>query len=103
MSGVAGQFHGAERIGGLETERSRWLAIAVFSVLGVTLFRIICLAFDRTDLFVDEAQYCFGAGRWPSGPIPNRADWLGHSLDHLAYGRRGDFRRPSGGRPSCMP
>ncbi len=57
MSGVAGQFHGTERIGGLETERSRWVAIAVFSVLGVTLFRIICLAFDRTDLFVDEAQY----------------------------------------------
>ena len=57
MSGIAGQFHGTERIGRLETERSRWVAIAVFSVLGVTLFRIICLAFDRTDLFVDEAQY----------------------------------------------
>lgn len=35
----------------------QWGSIALFSVLGVTLFRIVCLAFNRTDLFVDEAQY----------------------------------------------
>lgn len=57
MNGIAGEFHGGERFGRLETESSRWLAIGLLSVLGITVFRIFCLAFNRTDLFVDEAQY----------------------------------------------
>ncbi len=57
MSGIAGEFRGGERFGRLETESSRWVAICLLSVLGITVFRIVCLAFNRTDLFVDEAQY----------------------------------------------
>ncbi|MEM1431487.1 MAG: glycosyltransferase family 39 protein [Pseudomonadota bacterium] len=38
---------------------SEWLPAALGIVLGVTAYRILMLAFDRTDLFVDEAQYWF--------------------------------------------
>ncbi|RWR13692.1 ArnT family glycosyltransferase [Paenirhodobacter populi] len=34
-----------------------WLRPALFVVLAVTVFRLVMLAFDRTDLFVDETQY----------------------------------------------
>jgi len=57
MSGIAGQFQGSADTHPLETDSARWWSIALFSILGVTLFRIVCLAFNHTDLFVDEAQY----------------------------------------------
>lgn len=38
-------------------ERRGWLAPALIIVLGVTALRVMLLAFDRLDLFVDEAQY----------------------------------------------
>lgn len=57
MSGIAGHFQGADGTHRLETDRIQWGSIALFSVLGVTLFRIVCLAFNQADLFVDEAQY----------------------------------------------
>lgn len=36
---------------------ARWLRPALCIVLAVTVFRLVMLAFDRTDLFVDETQY----------------------------------------------
>ncbi|MEM0937165.1 MAG: glycosyltransferase family 39 protein [Pseudomonadota bacterium] len=36
---------------------SNWLPQALGIVLSVTAYRVLMLAFDRTDLFVDEAQY----------------------------------------------
>ncbi len=36
-----------------------WLRPALVVVLAVTALRVLLLAFDRTDLFVDEAQYWF--------------------------------------------
>lgn len=38
---------------------SEWLPAALGIVLAVTAYRVAMLAFDRTDLFVDEAQYWF--------------------------------------------
>ncbi|MFV0359071.1 ArnT family glycosyltransferase [Tropicimonas sp.] len=38
-------------------EAHSWLAPAALIVLAVTVFRIVLLAFNRTDLFVDETQY----------------------------------------------
>lgn len=38
-------------------ERAAWLPQAALVVGAVTLFRIVALWFDRTDLFVDESQY----------------------------------------------
>jgi 4-amino-4-deoxy-L-arabinose transferase-like glycosyltransferase len=38
---------------------SEWLPTAAAIVLGVTAWRVLMLAFDGTDLFVDEAQYWF--------------------------------------------
>ncbi len=38
---------------------SEWLPAAAGIVLAVTAYRVLMLAFDRTDLFVDEAQYWF--------------------------------------------
>ena len=35
----------------------RWLRPALIGVLAITLARVILLAFNQTDLFVDEAQY----------------------------------------------
>lgn len=43
----------------------RWFARAVFLVGAVTAARVVLLAFDRTDLFVDEAQY------WLWGQVPD--------------------------------
>ena len=34
-----------------------WLWPAAWGVLAVTAARVVLLAFNRTDLFVDEAQY----------------------------------------------
>ncbi|MBI1219442.1 MAG: glycosyltransferase family 39 protein [Rhodobacteraceae bacterium] len=39
------------------SDRRGWLAAALLIVLGVTALRVLLLAFDRVDLFVDEAQY----------------------------------------------
>jgi len=38
-------------------ETRSWLMPAAFGVLAITALRVILLAFNRTDLFVDEAQY----------------------------------------------
>ncbi len=38
-------------------EPQGWLRLALGGVLGITALRIVLLAFNRTDLFVDEAQY----------------------------------------------
>jgi 4-amino-4-deoxy-L-arabinose transferase-like glycosyltransferase len=37
--------------------KADWLRPALLIVLAVTLLRLLALAFDRTDLFVDETQY----------------------------------------------
>ncbi|NUB43071.1 glycosyltransferase family 39 protein [Fertoebacter nigrum] len=42
----------------------RWLGPALGLVLAITALRVVALAFDRTDLFVDEAQY------WLWGQVP---------------------------------
>ncbi|MEL6205590.1 MAG: glycosyltransferase family 39 protein, partial [Pseudomonadota bacterium] len=39
------------------TRSESWLGPALAVVLGVTALRIALMAFNRTDLFVDEAQY----------------------------------------------
>jgi hypothetical protein len=39
------------------SERAGWLAPALALTLAVTLLRLLLLAFNRTDLWVDEAQY----------------------------------------------
>ena len=39
------------------TDRRTWLRPAVLIVGAITLLRWVLLAFDRTDLYVDEAQY----------------------------------------------
>ncbi|WP_116133550.1 glycosyltransferase family 39 protein [Tropicimonas sp. IMCC34043] len=39
------------------SNRSGWLAPALLIGLAVTAFRVVLLSFNRTDLFVDEAQY----------------------------------------------
>ncbi len=41
----------------MRSEPAPWLAPAVALVIAVTAARLLLLAFDRTDLFVDEAQY----------------------------------------------
>ncbi|CUX37450.1 MULTISPECIES: glycosyltransferase family 39 protein [Agrobacterium] len=38
-------------------EQHRWLTFAVSAIIVVTALRVVGLAFNRTDLFVDEAQY----------------------------------------------
>ncbi|MCG6902466.1 MAG: glycosyltransferase family 39 protein [Rhodobacter sp.] len=38
-------------------ERRAWLLPAVLGVVAITALRVILLVFDKTDLFVDEAQY----------------------------------------------
>lgn len=38
-------------------EAGSWVVPAALIALAVTAFRVLMLAFDRTDLFVDEAQY----------------------------------------------
>lgn len=38
-------------------DQRAWLPAALWAVAAVTLFRIVALWFDRTDLFVDESQY----------------------------------------------
>ena len=40
-------------------ERAGWLRPALAIVLGATALRLLLLAVDRTDLFVDETQYWF--------------------------------------------
>ncbi|SMX46407.1 ArnT family glycosyltransferase [Actibacterium lipolyticum] len=40
-----------------QPERAGWAAPAVAIVLAITAFRVCLLAFNRMDLFVDEAQY----------------------------------------------
>ena len=44
--------------------RDRWAAPALGIVLAITLLRIVLLAFDRAELFVDETQY------WLWGQVP---------------------------------
>ncbi len=39
------------------SDRDTWLGPALLGVLLITAARVVLLAFDRTDLFVDEAQY----------------------------------------------
>ncbi len=39
------------------SEPAPWLAPAVLLITGLTALRLALLAFDRTDLFVDESQY----------------------------------------------
>ncbi len=38
-------------------DRTDWIGPALVIALAVTAFRVVMLAFNRTDLFVDEAQY----------------------------------------------
>lgn len=40
-------------------ERTDWFGRAILIVAAITLLRVAALAFDRTDLFVDESQYWF--------------------------------------------
>lgn len=40
-------------------ERSGWLAPAAALVAAITVLRLVLLAFDRAEVFVDEAQYWF--------------------------------------------
>lgn len=39
------------------SEQHRWLTFAIAAIIVVTVLRVVGLAFNRTDLFVDEAQY----------------------------------------------
>ncbi|MGQ2919474.1 MULTISPECIES: ArnT family glycosyltransferase [Rhizobium] len=39
------------------SEQRQWMTLALAAIVLVTLLRILGLAFNRTDLFVDEAQY----------------------------------------------
>ncbi len=39
------------------SEQRGWLTFAVTAIIVVTALRVLALAFNRTDLFVDEAQY----------------------------------------------
>lgn len=43
--------------GNVVSERDTWPGPALLSVLLITAARVVLLAFNRTDLFVDEAQY----------------------------------------------
>ncbi len=61
----------------------RW---GVLVVLGVTLWRVVMLAFDRTDLFVDEAQYWFWGRNldWGYYSKPPLIGWLIRAATTLA-------------------
>lgn len=57
-----------------ETLPQRWFAPALAAVAALTALRVLALAFDRTDLFVDEAQYWlwgqnFEAGYYSKPPL----------------------------------
>lgn len=38
-------------------EQRQWMTFALAAIVLVTVLRVVGLAFNRTDLFVDEAQY----------------------------------------------
>ncbi|WHA41999.1 ArnT family glycosyltransferase [Agrobacterium larrymoorei] len=57
MTDVAGRFQNAKQEFSRGVESTQWVRLALISILLVTALRILGLAFNRTDLFVDEAQY----------------------------------------------
>lgn len=49
-----------------------WFTVALAVVGAITLLRLALLWFDRTDLFVDEAQYWLWGQTLDWGIIPSR-------------------------------
>ncbi len=69
-----------------QPERRGWLAPALAIVAAVTVARGLALAFDRTDLFVDEAQYWLWGQRFDFGYYskPPLIGWLIRAVTDLA-------------------
>jgi len=67
-------------------DTGRWLRPALAVVGAVTLLRIAALAFDRTDLFVDESQYWLWGQRLDFGYYskPPLIAWLIRGVTELA-------------------
>jgi len=63
-----------------------WLAPAIAVVAAVTGLRLVALAFNRTDLFVDEAQYWFWGQNFDFGYYskPPLIGWLLRAVTDLA-------------------
>lgn len=63
-----------------------WVPAALAVVAGVTALRLVALAFDRTDLFVDEAQYwLWGQGLdWGYYSKPPLIAWVIRGVTELA-------------------
>ncbi len=64
----------------------RWFGPALAIVLAVTVFRLVLLAFDRTDLFVDETQYWIWGQRLDFGYYskPPLIGWVIRLVTELA-------------------
>jgi hypothetical protein len=68
------------------SEGGGWLAPAIAVVAVVTGLRLVALAFNRTDLFVDEAQYWFWGQNFDFGYYskPPLIGWLLRAVTDLA-------------------
>lgn len=68
-----------------DASRSDWL-LAVSVVGGLTVWRLLTLAFDQTDLFMDESQYWFWGQNldWGYYSKPPMIAWLSRLVTDLA-------------------
>lgn len=71
---------------GVTFEREGWLRPALWLVGAVVVLRLVALAFDRTDLFVDETQYWLWGQRLDFGYYskPPLIGWLIRAVTELA-------------------
>ena len=62
------------------------IPLAIFIICTITAWRIICLRFDTTDLFVDEAQYWLWSTHMDLGYYskPPKIAWIIHAVTGLA-------------------
>jgi 4-amino-4-deoxy-L-arabinose transferase-like glycosyltransferase len=57
MQNAASMHEGAVLPHAQVSEQRQWMTLALAAIVLVTVLRVLGLAFNRTDLFVDEAQY----------------------------------------------